>query len=112
MKGNVDLTEPGYFSEGWMPGGWMAKGVFRKRKTMKTSKKFKEILRMGDDKTYKPYNVSSIIAKLFGLKTPIIWNGGNSIDYGGQAVTLQSTDWAITSTATTNGTWISTDVAL
>lgn len=108
MKGNVDLTEQGHFSEGWMQGGWRAKGVFRKRKPMKTSKQFKDILKMGKEKSY---SVSSLISKLFGIKQPpIIWNGGNSVEYGSQSIEL--TQWTDSTTvATTNGVWISTAVA-
>jgi hypothetical protein len=105
MKGNVDLTEQGHFSEGWMQGGWRAKGVFRKRKPMETSKHFKDILKMGDDKP-KTHSISSLAAKLFGIKLPpIIWNG-DSITYGSQ---LMATNQWTTGTATVStGVWIST----
>ena len=105
MKSNVDLTEQGHFSEGWMPGGWMTKGVFRKRKPMKTSKQFKEILKMGDD---KPYSMSSIITKLFGIKLPpIVWSG-NNITFQNQVVATTS-DWTLSTSAST-GVWVSTGV--
>jgi len=110
MKGNVDLTEQGHFSEGWMQGGWRAKGVFRKRKPMKTSKQFKDILKMGKEKSY---SVSSLISKLFGIKQPpIIWNGGNLITIGGQDTAInQWTDSTSTSVTATTGVWVATAVA-
>lgn len=109
MKQNVDLTEQGHFSEGWMTGGWTAKGVFRKRKPMKTSQKFKDILKMGDD---KPYGVSSIVAKLFGMKLPAIVWGGNNLTFGDQVMSTGGSQWATsTTTATTNGVWIQTDIS-
>jgi len=104
MKGNVDLTEKGHFSEGWMQGGWMAKGVFRKRKPIKTSEKFKKILKMGSE--VKEHKITSLAAKLFGLKlSNMLINNGISLTFDGHTSQLA---WATTSTASTNSTWIST----
>jgi hypothetical protein len=106
MKGNVDLTEKGHFSDGWMQGGWMAKGVFRKRKPMETSQKFKDILKMGKDN--KPHKILSLAAKLFGIKL-------SSITYNGAGLTFQdaqyaNADWATATTSTTavgtGGYWV------
>ena len=97
MKSNVDLTEQGHFSEGWMTGGWRAKGVFRKRKPMKTSQQFKDILKMGKD---KKYGVSSMIEKLFGIKASFGF-GDVSVDFNNAILTQTNSTWATTSTQDT-----------
>jgi len=115
MKSNVDLTERGHFSEGWMPGGWRARGIFRKRKPMKTSQKFKDILKMGDD---KPYGVSSLISKLFGIAATLnigygnIVNGDITLSVGGGQLTsgISTGNWTTATTASSDATsyWQST----
>ena len=109
MKGNVDLTEKGHFSHGWMQGGWMAKGVFRKRKPIETSKKFKKILKMGNKK--KKYIVSSLVSKLFGLRamSQIVVSGTDLTFSGVQYNTTN--DWSLATTASTAAvTWIPTNI--
>lgn len=98
MKSNVDLTEKGHFSEGWMPGGWTAKGVFRKRKPMENSKRFKKILEMGMEE--KEYRFSSVVRKLFGLHSPIILTGNR--------LTIDNNELYFAATTSTNpyGTWV------
>lgn len=100
MKQNVDLTEPGHFSDGWMTGGWTAKGVFRKRKPMKTSKLFKDILKMGNDKP--SYDISSLAAKLFGLKQAAISLVGGGLTLGDNQIIIAG-NWT-TTTSTSVGT--------
>ena len=106
MKKNVDLTDKGHFSEGWMQGGFRAKGVFREKMPMKTSAKFKKILKMGTK--VKKYGVSSLASKLFGVKMSNILSMGNS----GVLTLNQQVDvgmWATTSTVTTNSAWFQTN---